>query len=117
MESIKTENSIVICDYYETGLLKNGEPVAIESISGVDEKLNNEFNGWLNEARELLQPFAFTVEMLKLYRPQLADIKYHNRDGFELAKRIKSIVGDDMNVYYSCVDISLLLEQAKNRWQ
>ena len=115
MESIKTENSIVICDHYETGLLKNGEMVAIESIAGVDEELKNEFNGWLKEARELLKPFAFTVEMLKLYRPNLADIKYHSRDGFQLAKRIKSAVGGNTKVYYSCMDISLLLEQAKNR--
>jgi hypothetical protein len=112
---INEENLIVVCDYYDTGLLKNGEPVTIESIAGKDEKLKNEFNGWVNEALELLQPFAFTVEMLELYRPRLADIKYHNRDGLELAKRIKSIVGVDFKVYYSCLDIEILLEQAKNR--
>jgi hypothetical protein len=114
-KNIKTKNAIVICDYYETGLLKNGEPVTIESISGTDERLKNEFNIWLNEAKELLRPFAFTVQILKLYRPQLADIKYHNRDGFELAKRIKSIVGSEIKVYYCCIDISILLEQIKNR--
>ena len=109
------KNSIVICDYFETGLLKNGESVAIESIAGADEKLKNEFNGWKNEARKLLKPFEFTIEMLELYRPRLADIKYHNRDGLELAKRIKSIVGGDFKIYYSCIDIRILLEQAKNR--
>jgi hypothetical protein len=114
-KDITAKNLIVVCDYYHTGLLKNGEPVAIESIAGVDEKLKNEFNGWLNEARELLQPFRFTVEMLKLYRPNLADIKQHNRRGFELAKCIKSVMGNDIKVYYSRIDISVLLEQAKNR--
>ena len=114
MESTRTENTIVICDYCETGLLKNGEPVTIESIAVADEKLKNEFNTWLIEAGELLQPFEFTVEMLKLYRPKLADIKYHNRDGFELAKRIQSIVGNNVKVYYSCIDIGILLVQAKN---
>jgi hypothetical protein len=114
-KNINTENSIIVCDYYATGLLKNGEPVVIESIAGVDEKLKNEFNEWLNEGLELLKPFAFTVQMLSLYRPRLADIKYHNRIGFELAKRIKSVVGSDVKVYYGCVDISVLLEQAKNR--
>ena len=117
MESLNTqiENVIVVCDYYESGLLKNGEPVVIESIPGADEKLKRDFNGWVNDARELLQPFAYTVEMLALYRPRLADIKYHNRDGLELAKRIKSNVSDETKVYYSCIDIKILLEHAKNR--
>jgi len=117
MESLNThiENVIVVCDYYESGLLKNGEPVVIESIPGADEKLKSDFNGWVNEARELMQPFAYTVEMLALCRPRLADIKYHNRDGLELAKRIKSIIGSDTKVYYSCIDIKILLEQTKNR--
>ena len=114
-ENINIVNSIIVCDYYDTGLLKNGEPVAIESIAGVDEKLKNELNDWLNEGLELLKPFAFTIQMLSLYRPRLAEIKYHNRIGFELAKRIKSVVGSDVKVYYGCVDISVLLEQAKNR--
>ena len=114
-KNIKTENSIVVCDYYETGLLKNGEPIAIEGIPGVDEKLKNEFKGWMNEASELLKPFELTVEMLALYRPPLADIKSHNRDGLELAKRIKSIMDGDFKVYYSCIDISALLEQVKSR--
>ena len=113
--NINMENSIVVCDYYDTGLLKNGEPVAIESISGADKNLKNEFNSWIKDARELLKPFSFTVEMLSLCRPSLADIKYHNRDGFELAKRIKSLVGGDFKIYYSCLDIEILLEQAKNR--
>ena len=73
--SLNMENSIVVCDYYDTGLLKNGEPVAIESIAGADKNLKNEFNSWINDARELLKPFSFTVEMLELYRPRLADIK------------------------------------------
>jgi hypothetical protein len=81
-KNINAQNSIIVCDYYGTGLLKNGEPIAIESIAGMDEKLKSEFKGWLNEARELLQPFEFTVQILELYRPRLADIKYHNRNGF-----------------------------------
>lgn len=114
-KDINAKNLIVVCDYYDTGLLKNGEPVAIESIAGVDKELQSKFNGWLNEAHELLKPFAFTVEMLELYRPRLADIKYHNRDGLELAIRIKSLVDKDIKVYYSCIDIGILLEQVKNR--
>ena len=109
------ENTIIVCDYSETGLLKNGEPIAIESILGADEELKEAFNAWRKEAKELLKPFQFTVEMLALTRVHLADIKYHNRDGLELTKRIKSIVEKDIKVYYSCIDISVLLEQVKNR--
>lgn len=107
------ESSLIVCDYYDTGLLKNGEAVAIESIEGLDENFKNEFKAWLNEARELLQPFAFTFELVKLYRPRLADIKYHNINGIELAMHFKSVVGDVVRVYYSCIDISLLTEQTK----
>ncbi len=114
-KNINAKNSIVICDYFDTGLLKNGEPVMIESIASIDEKLKNEFTSWVNEARELLKPFEFTIQMLELYRPRLADIKYHNRGGCELATRIKFIVGGDFKVYYSCIDISVLLELVKNR--
>ena len=109
------ENTIIVCDYSETGLLKNGVAITIESISGADEGLKEEFNAWRAEAKELLKPFQYPVEMLALTRVHLADIKYHNRDGLELAKRIKSIVDKDMKVYYSCIDISVLLEQVKNR--
>ena len=103
------KNSIVICDYFETGLLKNGESVAIESIAGADEKLKNEFNGWKNEARKLLKPFEFTIEMLELYRPSLAKKKYYNMNDFELAKRIKSLVGRDFKIYFSCLDIEHII--------
>jgi len=107
--NVNMENSIVVCDYYDTGLLKTGEPVAIESIAGADKNLKNEFNSWINHARELLEPFSFTVEMLELYRPSLAKKKYYNMNDFELAKRIKSLVGRDFKIYFSCLDIEHII--------
>ena len=109
------DDSIVICDYYETGLLRNGEPLSIENLEGADETLKSEFNDWRDERHELMKPFAYTVGLLALYKPCLAELKYHNRDGLELAKRIRAVVGNDFKVYYSCIDISILLEQVKNK--
>jgi hypothetical protein len=77
--------------------------------------LIEDFTNWLNEGRELLKPFSYTVGMLDLTPPRLGDLKQHNKTGLELAKRIKSILPAEIPIYYACIDLTILLEQIKNK--
>jgi hypothetical protein len=114
-ESINVNPVIItIGDYFENGLSCNRGLMVIKSIT-VDTELIEDFNKWLAEGRELLKPFAYTVGMLYLTPPSIGDLKKHNKTGLEFAKRIKTILGGEITVYYACIDLTILLEQIKNK--
>ena len=105
---------ITIGDCYENGISCNRGLMVIKSIT-TDKLLIEDFNKWLAEGRELLKPFSYTVGMMDLAPPNLAEMKLHNKTGLELAKRIKSILPVEIPVYYACIDLTILLEQIKNK--
>ena len=112
----KNVNPVImtIGDYYETGLSCNRGLLGIKSLT-TDKVLIEDFTNWLNEGRELLKPFSYTVGMMDLAPPNLAEMKLHNKTGLELAKRIKSILPVEIPVYYACIDLKILLEQIRNK--
>ena len=101
-------NVIIVSDYFENGLLKNDVGTTIHSIARGDSELIHEFMQWVDDSRELLQPFQYTVGMMRLLPPKVGELKQHNKKGFELAKRIKAITDEYYKVYYSCVNCELL---------
>ena len=112
----KNVNPVImtIGDYYVTGLSCNRGLLGIKSLT-TDKVLIEDFTNWLNEGRELLKPFSYTVGILDLTPPSLGDLKQHNKTGLELTKRIKGILPAEIKVYYACIDLKILIEQIKNK--
>ena len=104
----KERNILIISDQYETGLLYNNGKISMNNIAGGDNELIEEFNKWVAESHTLLEPFRYTVSMIRFLSPELGELKRHNIRGLELAMRIKAITKTECRVYYSCINCELL---------
>ena len=104
----KERNILIISDQYETGLLYNNGKISMNNIAGGNNELIEEFNKWVAESHTLLEPFRYTVSMIRFLSPELGELKRHNIRGFELAKRIKATIKTDYRVHYSCINYELV---------
>jgi hypothetical protein len=103
----KPEKYISINEHRELGMVSMGGKLAIEKLPNAGKELIDDFNAWLKSSHQewMKEKIVGTDgEWQWKSPPNYEQLNQHKKDGLELARKIKRLVGSDISVDYYFVE-------------